>query len=114
MTAWAWFAAWAVVGVGVGLALSVVGVITVPAAVVLGSFLWRRSGARGSLVGVVSGVGLVPLYVAARNRGGPGRTCSRTATSVTCSDLLSPWPWLAAGLLLVGAGVTAQIVRRRR
>ncbi len=101
------------VGVGMGLVVSVAGIVTVPVSAVAALLLWRRPAARRSVPGLMSGAGLVPLYVAFLNRGGPGEACSRTATSVTCSELVSPWPWLIAGALLVGAGLVAHRTGRR-
>jgi hypothetical protein len=56
----------------------------------------------------------MPLLVAYLNRGGPGNVCTTTATSQSCTTEWSPWPWLAAGLLLVAAGaVTFAWLRAR-
>ncbi len=60
---WAWFAAWMPVGVGVALLVSVIGLFTVPVAAVAVLLLWLNSDARRSAFGLVSGAGLVPLFV---------------------------------------------------
>lgn len=105
---WAWFAAWAAIGAGLGLIVSVIGVITAPLSAAAGLLLWRRrETARPAVAGLLSGAGLVPLYVAFLNRGGPGRDCWRTATASGCWELMNPWPWLAVGLVLVAGGLVA-------
>ena len=109
MARWAWFAAWMVIGVGFGLLVSVAGLVTGPLSAIVTLLLWRREDARRSVAGLISGAGLVPLYVAFGNRGGPGQDCWHTATSSGCTELMNPWPWLVAGLLLVASGLIAAL-----
>ena len=64
----------------------------------------------GSPAGLLSGTGPVLLYVAWLNRHGPGTVCTALhGGGQQCTDEWSPWPWLAAGVALVVAGL---IVRR--
>jgi hypothetical protein len=102
------FLAWAVVGAGLCIALLTaltIGIFVLP--VTLGGMaallLWRGS-RNGSAFGLPAGAGTVPLYVSYLNRGGPGNVCATAGTGQSCISEWSPWPWLAAALLLVAAG----------
>jgi hypothetical protein len=110
---WAAFAAWALVGAAVAfglLGLLTIGVLILVGAAVLGALVWRRF-ARCGLAGVVSGLGVPLLYVAALNWQGPGVQCVRDGDPVSCADRWSPWLWLVAGLVLVLGGVALRIRR---
>jgi hypothetical protein len=65
----------------------------------------------------LSGAGVLPLVVAWLNRDGPGDVCTAWSGGqcVAGTEEWSPWPWLAAGVVLVVAGVvlTAVVGRRR-
>ena len=74
---------------------------------------WPRARNR-TAAGLLSGLGLVPLFVAYLNRGGPGTVCVSTATSQSCTQEWSPWPWAGAGLALVTAGFVIFLMLRRR
>ncbi|HEY2355005.1 MAG TPA: hypothetical protein VGH79_08935 [Gaiellaceae bacterium] len=58
-----WFWAWALVGVGFGFGISVIGIFTIPVALVAVVFMSRRRPIRGAW-GVATGVGSVLLFVA--------------------------------------------------
>jgi hypothetical protein len=75
--------------------------------------LWR-GGRTITAVGAVAGLGVVPLYVAYLNRGGPGNVCSTSASGQSCTTEWSPWPWLGAGVLLITARVAAFVLLRSR
>ena len=62
---------------------------------------------RPGVVGLVTGFGVPLLWVGYLNRSGPGQVCTTTATSQSCEQQWSPWPWLAVGLLAATAGVIA-------
>ncbi len=105
---WRWFLAWAAVGVLLPLTLLgafTIGVFMIPLAGLGALALARRPAARQGVVGLVSGCGLPLLWVAYLNRSGPGQVCTTTATSQTCTQQWSPWPWLAVGLLVAATGV---------
>jgi hypothetical protein len=117
---WRWFAAWAVVGglvaVAVLGALSI-GIFVLPFAG-LGLWLLLRSGRRWpELLGAVSGAGIVCLAVAAINRDsapcpdGPV-VLAPGETSLSCGGF-DPLPWLIAGGLLSVAGAAAYLLERR-
>jgi hypothetical protein len=102
-----WFIAWMLTGAGY--ALGILGafsigpyvlVITVAATIVLAT----RTGSRVGLPGLISGLSLPLFYVAFLNRSGPGTVCTSTATSQSCVDEWSPWPWLGIGIVLLVSG----------
>jgi len=84
-----WFWAWAIVGMGFGLVISVIGVFTVPLAVLAVIFMTRRRPIRGAF-GLVTGVGSVLLYVAYVQRSG---------------EFYDPVHWLIPGLVLFFGGI---------
>ena len=112
-----WFIAWAAVGAGYAFgvlgALSI-GVFVLAIAAVATVVLARLPQARTGLTGLVSGLGLPLLYVAFLNRAGQGMVCTTTATSQSCTDEWSPWPWLLIGVALVVVGCVWFAVRSRR
>lgn len=102
------FLAWG--GVGAGLCLAAltpltIGILVLPLAVASGIALlaWRR-GRSGSAVGLLSGLGIVPLYVGYLNRDGPGNICHTIAGGQECLAEWNPVPWLVLGGLLVVVG----------
>jgi hypothetical protein len=113
-----WFIAWMLVGAGYALgivgALSIgpyVLIVTVAATIVLAT----GAGSRVGLPGLISGLSLPLFYVAYLNRSGPGTVCTSTATSQSCVDEWSPWPWLVIGIaLLVGGWVWFAVAERPR
>lgn len=110
----AWMLAGATLVLGV-LSLFTIGIFVLPGALALavGLAVSRRGHDRAA-TGLISGAGLMPLYVAYQNRGGPGNVCVTTATSQSCVSEWSPWPWLAAGLTLILAGLALFAVLSRR
>jgi len=113
-----WFIAWMLTGAGYALgilgALSIgpyILVITLAATIVLVT----RTGSGVGLPGLISGLSLPLFYVAFLNRSGPGTVCTSTATSQSCADEWSPWPWLAIGIVLLVSGcVWFAMANRRR
>ncbi|HEY7325895.1 MAG TPA: hypothetical protein VH520_13820 [Streptosporangiaceae bacterium] len=103
-----WFGLWAVIGAGGALALltaPTIGIFVLPATLVLGGALFWRGRRQQAGPGIIAGLGLPLLYVGYLNRGGPGTVCTSFAGGAECTQETSPWPWLAAGLLLALAGV---------
>ena len=112
-----WFIAWMLTGAGYALgilgALSIgpyILVITVAATIVLAT----RTGSGVGLPGLISGPSLPLFYVAFLNRSGPGTVCTSTATSQTCVDEWSPWPWLAIGVVVLVSGCVWFAMANRR
>lgn len=113
----AWFVIWAVIGAGGALALltaPTIGIFVLPATVVLGAVLAWRGRRPQAGPGIVAGLGLPLLYVGYLNRGGPGTVCTPLPGGRECMQETSPWPWLAAGLLLVIAGLVMSLAAARR
>jgi hypothetical protein len=113
---WPWFAGWLAVGAGFAFgllgALSI-GVLVLPVAALAAAGLARRGDPGRGLPGLVAGLGIAPLFVAYLNRDGPGTICTTTAQSVACEDQWSPWPWFAAGVVLLCAGIAWFVIGRR-
>ncbi len=61
-------------------------------------------GRRARGAGLLCGLGSIPGFIAYLNRGGPGTVCHQIPGGVDCAQLWSPWPFLAASLLLVAGG----------
>jgi len=108
-----WFFAWVAVGVGLALAVSVLGIFAVPLSLLVAALLIVSHHADRSAFGVLAGVGLLSLYVAFVQRHGPGTVYWHTATSSGSEQYLDPRPWLVAGILLVAAGFGAFFRRSR-
>jgi hypothetical protein len=107
-----WFFAWAAVGAGVALGISVIGVFAVPLALLLAVFLLVRHQADRSAFGILVGMGSVSLYVAHMQRKGPGTVSWHTATASGSSTYMDPRPWLVVDVLLVVIGVAAFLWHR--
>ena len=104
---WTGFVLWVLAGAGLALAtisFSVLILVAVAIAVVV--LATRRTHVK-SAFGLVTGVGVLFLYVAFVQRQGPGTVCWETATASGCDEYLNPWPWLVIGLVLVCVGVVA-------
>jgi hypothetical protein len=108
-----WFWAWAAVGVGAALAAVSLGPILLLPVAVIAVMLARRPSIRRSAFGVLSGAGLLLLYIAYLQRDGPGVTCWHTATASGCDQHLNPIPWLAIGLACVVAGIVGHTRQSR-
>ena len=110
---WGWFGAWLLVGAvyAIGLVgILTIGIFVLPVAIIGTVLLARQPASLRGAPGLVAGLGLSPLYVAFLNRGYGGPACQTNQ----CTQALDPWPWLAAGLVLVVAGVVVFVVRSRR
>ena len=111
------FAVWALAGTLAGLgalAILTIGIFVLAAAalVAVGAALLRAD--VESMAGVLVGLGAPLAWIGWLNRDGPGEVCTRTARSMTCSEEWAPWPWFAAAVCCVVAGVALFVVLARR
>ena len=109
-------AGWAAVGAGfatAALTVLTIGVFVLAGTAALAALLARRYGGSLAAPGLLAGAGLMPLYIAYLNRRGPGMACTTTPTGGSCVQEWSPWPFLAAGLCLIGIGFAIGLLRRR-
>ncbi|MHB1787167.1 MAG: hypothetical protein ACYCS7_13685 [Acidimicrobiales bacterium] len=113
---WGSFGAWLLIGAGYALGLIgifSIGLFVLPVAVVTTVLLARRTSSVPGLPGLIAGLGLPPFYIAYLNRAGPGNVCVTIPGGQSCSQELSPWPWVAAGLLFVIFGVVGFLLGSR-
>jgi len=109
--------AWLLAGAGYALSLigaASIGLFVLPLPVLATVLLARRQPAARGLPGLISGLGVPLLYVAYLNRAGPGTICTTVTGGQECTGEWSPWPWLAAGVILLVLGVAAFVGRQRR
>jgi hypothetical protein len=105
---------WVLAGAGLALATISFSVLILVAVAIGVAVLATRRTVVQSAFGLVTGAGVLLLYVAYVQRRGPGTVCWQTATAFGCEDYLNPWPWLVAGVVLVCVGVGAHIGQMRR
>jgi hypothetical protein len=106
-----WFWAWALLGSAVTLGILSLGPILAAPLLVIGWLMASRPAIRRSAFGLLSGAGVLLLYVAWVQRAGPGTTCWQTQTASGCDQHLNPLPWLVAGVVLFVSGVAAHAHR---
>jgi hypothetical protein len=104
------YLAWATVGLALALALVTpftIGLFVAPFALGALGLLAARPAARdASAFGLLCGPGILALYIAYLNRGGPGEVCTSTASSQSCQSQWNPWPIGVVGVaMLVGSVV---------
>lgn len=107
---------WAAAGAGVvtaALTVLTIGIFVLAATAALAALLARRYGGSLAAPGLLAGAGLMTLYIAYLNRRGPGMVCTTTQTGGSCVQEWSPWPFVAAGLCLVGVGFAVGLLMRR-
>ena len=96
-------AGWVLAGAGLGtglLAILSIGPFILAGTALLTVALAWRADRRLAAPALLAGLAVLPLYVGYLNRAGPGEVCSATASSQTCTQEMTPWPWLAIGLAL--------------
>jgi len=103
------FIGWAAAGAALCLAafsILSIGIFVLPMAVAgLAALISWRGTRNSSAAGLLCGLGAVPVYIAYLNRGGPGTVCGAVASGgQVCTAEWNPWPFLAAGVVLIAAG----------
>lgn len=113
--AWAyvwWLATGTAFGFGI-VSLLTVGALLVLLALVLGLVGARLPATRGhAAILSAAGIAVPILYIAWLNRGGPGRVCHGTTQALSCVDEWSPWPFVAAAVVVVVGAVAGMLVAR--
>jgi hypothetical protein len=111
------FLGWVLLGAGIGLgfgAVLLVGLVAAVLLLVIGAVVVARQGLRPAQLGVVSGLGALPLTIAWLNRHGPGQYCTGGVTGASeCVAQWSPWPFALVGVALVVVGVVTFLRTRR-
>jgi hypothetical protein len=98
---------WALLGCAAALGFVSLGVLVLAPVAIVGALMASRPTIRRSAFGLLSGAGILLLYVAWLQRAGPGTTCWRTATASGCDQHLNPLPWLLIGIALFIGGIVA-------
>jgi hypothetical protein len=106
-----WFWAWALVGCTAALGFVSLGVLVLAPVAVTAWLMASRPTIRRSAFGLLSGAGVLLLYVAWLQRAGPGTTCWVAARASGCDQHLNPLPWLAVGIALFVGGIVAHARR---
>lgn len=108
-----WFLAGACDLLGLLTALTI-GIFILPVSVAGTVLLATRRDTQRGLPGAIAGVSMPLFLLTYVNRHGPGTYCTSSAGGGSCTDgLLNPWLLLAAGLLLLGAGVVLFLKTRQ-
>jgi hypothetical protein len=117
---WTYFGLWMLVGGAYAMVIAgafTIGIFFIPIAIIATVFLARGQTSRRGVPGLISGLALPVLYVAYRNRGGPGYICTTSQGNggavTSCGSQYNPWLLLAAGLALFGVGVGVFIISSR-
>ena len=82
-----WFWAWAVLGAAAALAIVSLGPILAVPILLIAYLMASRPGIRSSAFGLLSGAGVLLLYIAWLQRAGPGNTCWQTQTASGCDQI---------------------------
>ena len=118
---WTWYFAWVTVGVLLGFGMTSLGLFTLPAALVLGIYLFSRGGGRDAL-GCVAGTAATVAVFAAMSldhqpcSATPQRTVlapGEVSSSYSCGGMNGD-VMLAPTLLILAAAVGTHIWRRQR
>jgi hypothetical protein len=104
-----WFWAWALLGCAATLGFVSLGVLLLLPVVAVAALMASRPAARRCWFGLLTGVGVLFVYVAWVQRAGPGTTCWQSETASGCDQHLNPLPWLVAGITLFAGGMVAHV-----
>jgi hypothetical protein len=113
LTVWLSFLVWMAVGAGIVFGFFLFSIFVMAGAMLVGVLVSLRPSLRRGAFGLLSGAGAISLWVAWAQRKGPGTVYWHTASASGSDQYLDPRPWLAAGIVLVLAGVAAHAWRGR-
>ena len=102
---------WALLGFAAALGFVSLGVLVLAPVAIVGALMASRPTIRRSAFGLLSGSGVLLLYVAWLQRAGPGTTCWHTAEATGCDQHLNPLPWLLVGIAMFIGGIVAHARR---
>jgi hypothetical protein len=71
----------------------------------IGVLMASKPAIRRSAFGLLTGVGVLLLYVAWVQRAGSATTCWQRGTASGCDQHLNPLPWLLAGIAAFTGGI---------
>jgi hypothetical protein len=77
----------------------------------IGVLMASKPAIRRSAFGLLTGVGVLLLYVAWVQRAGPATTCWQRGTASGCDQHLNPLPWLLAGIAAFTGGIVGHARR---
>ncbi|GEK22273.1 hypothetical protein [Cellulomonas xylanilytica] len=102
-------------GVGAGFGLGILGGLFLALGLlVVGGVLVVRQGLRPAQLGVLTGLGALPLAIAWLNRRGPGQYCAGGVTGASdCVAQSNPWPFVLVGVVAVVVGIVLFLRARR-
>ena len=106
-----WFWTWALLGCAAALGFVSLGVLVLAPVAVIGGVMASKPAIVRSAFGLLTGVGVLLLYIAWVQRAGPGTTCWHTATASGCDEHLNPLPWLLAGIAAFLGGIVGHARR---
>jgi len=119
-TGWIAFGLWALPGIFVCLQVSAIGVLFLPAGLLVTILLAKFTRVWPEVLGISEGLAAVCLLIVALNADywscpASGEVITRTKDSVTVESCgtLNPWPWLIAGVIFAVVGAIAYRVAKR-
>ncbi|KQY47353.1 hypothetical protein [Cellulomonas sp. Root137] len=114
------FLGWVLLGAGIGVGFGLgrevgrVGLFGALGLLLVVGVLVVRQGPRPAQLGIVTGLGALPLAIGWLNRFGPGEFCTGGVTGASdCIAQANPWPFVLVGVVVAVVGV-ALFARARR
>jgi hypothetical protein len=106
--------AWVVVGLGAALGAVSLGLLLLVPVALLAALMASRPAVRRSAFGLLSGAGVLFLYVAYAQRDGAETTCWHRGTATGCDEHLNPLPWLVIGSVFLIGGIAGHVRAARK
>jgi hypothetical protein len=100
-------------------ALSLLGMMTIglfilPIPILATVLLMKGQHGGRNALGLIAGTALPLFYISLLNRDGPGMICTPIDGGTACTEEMSPWPWLVAGLAFLALGISSFWLMRPR